>query len=146
MSKRERKRRVYGLLVKRVGEGWKLPGRPEASFPRATAGFVDVDVGVGIVCAEEPPPTMGVVEFAEAEEAEEADDPGGDGVRDFFPFPFPAGDANVGDVGTESAGFLCIKGGERIKKLAMTAKKKQISPRVRMVHGQLTSWNKLRVA
>lgn len=89
--------------------------------------------------------TMGVVESAEAEEPEEpelADEPGGDGVRDFFPFP----EEDIGELGTE--GVVCIRteGGERIKKLAITAKKKQISPRARMVHGQLTSWKRLRVA
>lgn len=93
------------------------------------------------VSLDEWPPTIGVVEFSEAELAELADEPGGDGVRGFLP------EDKVGDVGTEGAeGNLLTEGGERIKKLAMTAKKKQINPRVRMVHGQLTSWKRLRVA
>lgn len=85
-------------------------------------GVADVDDD------EEGPPAMDVVKSAE---------PG------FF-FPFP-GEDKVGDVGTEGAGDL-TEGGERIKKLAMTARKKQMSPKVRIVHGQLTSWKRFRVA
>jgi hypothetical protein len=122
-----------------VKEGWKLL---PVGFAIGKAVFVDDDDDA------ERPPTMGVVEFAEAVEAveaveaEKANEPGGDSVCDFL-----TEEAKVGDVGTEGAGSLRTEeGGERIKKLAMTARKKQISPRVRIVHGQLTSWKRLRVA
>lgn len=90
-------------------------------------GFVVIKEGF----ADEGPSAMDEVESTE---------PGGD---DFFPF-FP-GEDKVGEVGTKGAGDR-TEGGERIKKLAMTARKKQTSPKVRIVHGQLTSWKRFRVA
>lgn len=124
---------------KGVRDGWKLL-LVGFAIGIGKAVFVDNDA--------EGPPTMGVVEFAEAVEAveavevEEADEPGGDSVCDFL-----AEEAEVGNVGTEGAGSRRTEeGGERIRKLAITARKKQISPRVRIVHDQLTSWKRLRVA